>query len=194
MTSLKLRIFNGESYNEFAGGVKSGTDVFTYRNTPLNQFSINLNAGFLAVDVQNIDFLKEQLNLYEHEYDMQQTVDYGTGVGRANTFIQDRYTCMKDMDNRLCDFILSVLHQLYWKTFNGINDDHARRTSLNLQDAFAKLKDPAYELMSVFKELVNVKYPTKLSLQSLRHDAEKHNLETNQMLNPTKSNSKSKKK
>ena len=191
MTSLKLRRFAGESYNAFAGGIKNGTEVFIYRNKPLNEFVLAMN-GIHEIDIQNIDFLKEQLNLYEHENDLHDAIDYGTGIGRANVFLQSRYDTMKDMDNRLCDFILSILHQLYWKTYTGLNDNTARRTKLNLQDAFAKLKDPAYELMAVFKDLVNVKYPTKLSLQSLRHDAEQHNLQTNQKINPSKSNSKKK--
>ena len=43
--------------------------------------------------------------------------------------------------------------------------------------------------MKVFKDMIDIKYPTKLSLQSLRHDMEQHNLQTIQRINPQKAKS-----
>ena len=120
--------------------------------------------------------------------------------GIKNKTNYEKYQCIYKMNIKLAVFILSLVQDLYWDEFT-VNEEspyvHNSKSAYTLNECFDEIIKVAKDLMNVFNDIVEIKFPTSVSMKPLNYEFSKHKLEAetnlNNNLKPDKKKSKSKK-
>jgi len=176
MTDL-IKTKHGKDSSKWVNGVGENEKVFIFID------------GKSEHEKGNINVLKEMIGISEEENDIQNTLDYGTGIKKPNNYLELKFTEIKFLNNELCEFLLKTLHRLYWRNFKGNaveGDVDNRRSGIRLQKALKDVVEPSKHLRKVFDLLLEIKYPTKLVTAGIKYDISAHKLELEHNLNPLK--------
>ena len=180
MTDL-IKTKHGADSSNLVNGAGTNEEVFIFID------------GVSEHEKGNINVLKEMIGIAEEENDIQNTLDYGTGIKKPNDYLQTKFTEIQLLNNELCKFLLKTLHRLYWR--NYIGDAAAgnvlnRRSGIRLQKALNAVVEPSKHLRKVFEILLETKYPTKLVTAGIKYDINQHKLDLEHNLDPLKKNKK----
>ena len=106
--------------------------------------------------------------------------------GIKNKSNADKHRCIYKMNVKLAVFILSLIQDLYWDEFI-VNQEspkvHNIKSDYTITDCFNQVIKVSKELMKVFNDIIEIKYPTSVSMKALDYDFAQHKLEAETNLN-----------
>ena len=106
--------------------------------------------------------------------------------GIKNKMNSEKYNTLYKFNIRLAVFILSLIHDLYWDKFT-VNEEIGNveniKSGFTLNECFQEIIPVAKNLMNVFNDMLDVKYPTSLTLSSLNYEFKKEKLEAETVIN-----------
>ena len=161
----------------FVNSVPKGTLVFSYGEEVLkNGNGVNKNS---ETDAANEFFIKNQLGLTEEEQAFEDTQGYLEGIGKKDdkSITNKRIKEIKEINIKIVKFILSNLHNLYWRDYtNGVI------STMDPNKAVDLLIPPAALFREALVEGVNKKYNQGLSVANVKNLKESHDVDIKQRL------------
>ncbi len=174
----------------------------TQFNTQITEAVKNKPETVFQVDIHNVDFIMEAIGLKRALKKMKTAMTAGLKVGEEekvykdtkgikNKFNNDKYNTLEKFSIRLAVFILSMVHDLYWDKFTVDSDVNEKvydnidnqKSEIPLKECFEFCVPVSQELMQLYMQMLDEKYPTSLSIKNQTVDFKKDKLENQTMLN-----------
>jgi len=167
-----------------------------------------LGKSYNQIDKNNIDQILDNLGMSETlntllkgmtsslKIGEEKNVDISKNFGIKNKANSEKYKTVYKFSVRLSVFILSLIHDLYWDQFTtndpaeNINNILSGKT---VDNCYKSVIDVSKQLLNLFNEMIDRKYPNALAISSIQLDFDKEKLEQRNIMENVAKVSKSKK-
>ena len=188
-------IVNEQAYNKFLQGLANNKDIFLNSSDKINIDTIMQKLGAK----RSLNMLKKAMtsSLKVGELEDPKNEKLRENHGIKNKSNAKKYATLEKLNIRLAVFILSMIHELYWDNYT-VNEegDHIsnEKSEYTTNDCYNEIIEVSKQLMKVFNDIVEIRYPSSISLKAINYEFSKEKLEAQNTLTNNLKDSKKKTK
>lgn len=180
---------NGDS-SHLPNGVAKNEEIFFYDEKNMKYVEDYQKKWFgmydspNEIDKININKLKKILGLEADLRQLDVLVKRQWAKGNPDQFIINRGALWNKLYYKLCNFILGMLHDLYWCDFWTNNMNWNTVWGIDINDAFKLMKPAFMQLLNVLDEQLEAQFPIGITLGGIQQAMKKEKIDLKYELNP----------